>query len=58
VCDAYRRWVLGCALDERSAFHAYTAALDREERAAMRYARMMRRAGRSGETGLALQARI
>ena len=55
VRNAYRRWVSARALDERSAFDAYTAALDREERAAMRYARLIRCAGRSAEAGLAPQ---
>ena len=56
---AYRQWVRAHALDERSAFDAYTRALDREERAAIRYAQLVRRAGRSAETRLALQlARI
>lgn len=59
VRDAYRLWICARALDERSAFVAYTAALDREERAAMRYARLIRRASRSAETELAPQlARI
>lgn len=55
VRDAYRRWACARALDERAAFDAYAAALDREERAATRYARLLRRAGRSGNAGVVLQ---
>jgi hypothetical protein len=55
VRNAYRRWVGASALEEPSAFVAYHAALDREEHAAKRYARVMRRAGHLLETGLAHQ---
>jgi len=55
VGNAYRRWVIASALDRPLAFDAYTAALDREEDAAQLYARLMRRAGRRAETGLAQQ---
>jgi hypothetical protein len=38
-CDhlhgAYRRWAVAAALDRDLAFHAYRAALDREEKAAL-----------------------
>jgi hypothetical protein len=43
------------AREEEAAFNAYSAALDSEERAAKRYARLMPRADHSGEAGLALQ---
>lgn len=45
VRNAYRRWKGARAGEEPPAFTAYTAALDREEHAAKRYARVMRRAG-------------
>jgi hypothetical protein len=53
VRNAYRRWARASALDEPFAFGAYTAALDREEHAAKRYARVMRRARHMLETSLA-----
>lgn len=53
VRNTYRAWRAASALDEPWAFDAYTKALDREEGAAMLYARRMRRAGRLDETGLA-----
>jgi hypothetical protein len=52
---AYRAWRGASALDEPRAFDAYTAALEREEGAAVLYARRMRRARRLVETGLAFQ---
>jgi hypothetical protein len=56
-CDAvrvaYRTWRDARALDEPRAFDAYKAALDREESAAVLFARRMRRAHRLAETGLA-----
>ena len=55
VRDAYRTWRDAHALDEARAFDAYKAALDREESAAVRFARRMRQAHRLVETGLALQ---
>jgi hypothetical protein len=55
VRDAYRTWRDARALDEARAFDAYKAALDREESAAVIFARRMRRAHRLAETGLALQ---
>ena len=55
VRNAYRRWVAASEAREPFAFYDYKAALDREEHAASRYARMMRRAGRFPETGLAHQ---
>lgn len=55
VRNAYRRWVGARAADRAYAFADYTAALDREERAATRYARLMGRAGHLRETGLARQ---
>jgi hypothetical protein len=58
-CDAvrvaYRTWRDARVLDEPRAFDAYKAALDREESAAVLFARRMRRAHRLAETGLALQ---
>jgi len=53
VRNAYRRWKSASPADESGAFDAYNTALDREEDAAMRYARRMRRAGYIGDTGLA-----
>ena len=40
---AYRRWARGAGSDSCSAFAAYRLALDREERAAAVYARLLRR---------------
>jgi hypothetical protein len=59
VRASYRRWVGTRGEEEPSTFSDYRSALDREERAATRYARLMRRAGHLAETGIALQlARI
>jgi hypothetical protein len=59
VRASYRRWVGARGEEERSAFSDYRSALDREERAAGRFARLMRRAGHLDETGVALRlARI
>jgi hypothetical protein len=55
VRNAYRRWLGASAVRKRLAFEDYNAALDREERAARRYARLMGRAGHLPETGLARQ---
>jgi hypothetical protein len=55
VRKAYRQWRVASAVEQSVAFDAYSAALDREENAARRYARRMARAGYSGETGLARQ---
>jgi hypothetical protein len=55
VRTAYRRWVAASAAEQPFAFDDYTAALDREQRAASQYARRMRRAGRLPEMGLARQ---
>jgi hypothetical protein len=52
VRNAYRRWTRASAVEKSAAFDAYDAALDREEDAAKRYARRMRRAGYVRETGL------
>jgi hypothetical protein len=49
---AYRRWVAAGAGDNAFAFYAYNDALDREEHAAKRYARLISRAGGISETGL------
>ena len=49
---AYRRWVAAGAGDNAFAFHAYNDALDREERAARRYARLIGRAGQLPEAAL------
>jgi hypothetical protein len=46
VSDAYRSWASETDLGGTSAFGRYTAALDREERAAEVYAALVRRAGR------------
>src|SRR5437868_14701341 len=59
VRASYRRWVGTRGEEEPSAFNDYRSALDREERAAKHFARLMRRAGHLAETGIALQlARI
>jgi hypothetical protein len=56
---SYQQWVDARREEERSAFSDYRSSLDREEHAAKRYARLMRRAGHLGETGVVLQlARI
>src|SRR5437588_653660 len=59
VRASYRRWVGTRGEEEPSAFSDYRSALDREERAAKHFARLMRRGGHLAETGIALQlARI
>jgi hypothetical protein len=59
VRASYRRWGGARGEEEQIAFSDYRSALEREENAARRYARLMRRAGHLGETGVALQlARI
>jgi hypothetical protein len=55
VRNAYRSWASARAVDKSLAFVAYNAALDREERAAKLYARLLRRTGHVAETGLAHQ---
>jgi len=55
VRNAYRSWASARAVDKSLAFVAYNAALDREERAAKLYARLLRRTGHIAETGLAHQ---
>jgi hypothetical protein len=55
VRDAYRRWVSASKVDKPFAFAAYRAALDNEDHAARRYARLMLRAGRLREIGPAHQ---
>ena len=55
VRNDYRRWARASATAESVAFHAYNAALDREEQAAKRYAVLTRRAGQLDELALALQ---
>ena len=55
VRNSYRRWVAASAARKPFAFEDYQAALDREERAARRYARLMVRASHLPETGLARQ---
>lgn len=47
------RWASASAVDEPLAFDAYNAALDREQRAATLYARLMGRAGHLVEIALA-----
>jgi hypothetical protein len=58
-CDgvraAYRAWIAASASVEQPAFEAYQLALDREERAARRYAGLMRRVRDLAEIGLAHQ---
>ena len=59
VRGGYRRWVAAGAGDNAFAFYAYNDALDREEHAAKRYARLISRAGEIPETALLHQlARI
>src|SRR5690242_5244145 len=55
VRTAYRRWISASSSEVPLAFVAYHAALDREEHAAKRYARMMCRAGDLLETRVAHQ---
>ena len=43
VSDAYDRWLSAVRADTGLAFRAYTAALDREERASQVYAELIRR---------------
>ena len=52
VRGAYHRWVGAGAGDNAFAFYAYNDALDREEHAAKRYARLISRAGEIPETAL------
>jgi hypothetical protein len=52
VRAAYRRWVAASAGDDVVAFYAYHDALDREEHAATRYARLISRTGEIPETAL------
>ena len=52
VRAAYRRWVGASARERAFAFDAYNDALDREEHAAKRYARLIGRAGEIPTTGL------
>jgi hypothetical protein len=56
VRASYRRWVGARGEQEQFAFSAYRSALDREEHAAKRYARLMRRTGHLEETGVVLPA--
>ena len=55
VRRVYRRWVAASAAEKSFAFDDYTAALDRKEHAASRYARLMIRARQLPEMGLAHQ---
>jgi hypothetical protein len=55
VRDKYRVWTASSAVVEPLAFEAYRAALDREEHAAKRCAKVMSRVGHPAETGLAHQ---
>lgn len=52
VGNAYDWWAIASAEDARRAHAAYRAALDREEAAADRYARLMKLVGDLVETGL------
>jgi hypothetical protein len=59
VRASYRQWAGARREEKRSAFIDYRSALDREEHAAKRYAKLIRRAGHLGNTGVVLQlARI
>ena len=55
VRASYRQWVGARREEEPSAFSDYRFALDREDRAAKRFARLMRRAGHLAETGVAMR---
>jgi hypothetical protein len=55
VRNAYHRWLGASVARKANAFDDYKAALNREERAARRYARLMSRAGHLPETGLGHQ---
>ena len=55
VRTAYRRWAAASVAERRAAFEDYSAALDREERAATRYAELLSRAGHLQMGGLARQ---
>lgn len=55
VRRAYRAWAGARAAHRRYAFDDYHAALNREERAAARYACLIGRAGHLRETGVAQQ---
>jgi hypothetical protein len=58
VRNAYRRWAGSPLAQEPVAFRAYGAALDREERAANRYARLLGSAGHvAKEEPIALPAK-
>jgi hypothetical protein len=52
VRTAYRRWAGTPGTEKASAVAAYNDALDREERAASRYARLIGRAGQTAQTAL------
>ena len=52
VWNAYDWWASAPAEDARRAYAAFRAALDREEAAAIIYARLMGRVGDLVETGL------
>jgi hypothetical protein len=59
VRASYRQWAGARREEEGSAFSDYRSALDREEHAAKRCAKLIRRARHLGETGVVLQlARI
>ena len=59
VRASYRQWAGARREEEPSAFIDYRSALDREERVAKHFARLMRRAGHLRKTGVVLQlARI
>src|SRR5438105_2911966 len=59
VRASYRQWAGARREEEPSAFIGYRSALDREEHAAKRYAKLIRRAGHLGKAGVVLQlARI
>jgi hypothetical protein len=55
VHATYRGWIAATALGEPMAFEAYRSALDREERAATTYARLMSRVGHLPEARRAHQ---
>jgi hypothetical protein len=54
VSDAYRRWADAREVDAEPAWHAYEAALDREEHASVVYAHLIRHVGELGGANLTL----
>jgi hypothetical protein len=50
VSDAYRRWADAREAEAEPAWHAYEAALDREEHASVLYAHLIQHVGELGRT--------